>query len=77
MIKGRVHGSRFRVLEDPEHARRSGFCPALHDEFPSLLPEPESIADPVARRAFLRLMGASLALAGVTACGSRRKEIFP
>ena len=39
-----------------------------------MLPEPESIADPVARRAFLKLMGASLALAGVTACTRQPAE---
>ena len=37
----------------------------LHDEFPS---QAEAIADPVQRRAFLKLMGASMALAGVTGC---------
>ena len=36
----------------------------LYNEFPS---EIEAITDPVARRTFLKLMGASLALAGVTA----------
>ena len=34
----------------------------------------EAIADPVARRTFLRLMGASLALAGVTGCTRQPPE---
>ena len=46
----------------------------LHDEFPSLLPTIEQIADPVARRTFLKLMGASLALAGVSACTRQPPE---
>jgi len=45
-----------------------GFQRHLHNEFPSLLPTIEHVADPVARRTFLKLMGASLGLAGVTAC---------
>jgi len=49
-------------LGDPRFAER------LHNEFPSLLPDDDTLADPVARRTFLKLMGASLALAGATAC---------
>jgi MoCo/4Fe-4S cofactor protein with predicted Tat translocation signal len=49
--------------------------PAFHDrlvnEFPS---EIEAITDPVARRTFLKLMGASIALAGVTACTRQPPE---
>ena len=41
------------------------FVARLHNEFPS---EVEAITDPATRRTFLKLMGASLALAGVTAC---------
>ncbi|HEV3139047.1 MAG TPA: TAT-variant-translocated molybdopterin oxidoreductase, partial [Vicinamibacterales bacterium] len=44
------------------------FIERLHNEFPSLLPEAETLVDPVARRGFLKLMGASLALAGASAC---------
>ncbi|HXI30984.1 MAG TPA: TAT-variant-translocated molybdopterin oxidoreductase, partial [Vicinamibacterales bacterium] len=46
----------------------------LYDEFPSLLPTIEQVADPVARRTFLKLMGASLALAGVSACTRQPTE---
>jgi molybdopterin-containing oxidoreductase family iron-sulfur binding subunit len=46
------------LADDPAFAER------LYNEFPS---EIEAISDPVARRTFLKLMGASLALAGVTA----------
>src|SRR5205823_6746639 len=46
----------------------------LSNEFPSLLPTMEQIVDPVARRTFLKLMGASLALAGVSACTRQPAE---
>jgi len=49
--------------------------PAFHDhlinEFPSQI---ETVADPVARRRFLKLMGASLALGGFTACTRQPAE---
>ena len=68
-----VQGSGFwRTLE--ERAGDPAFLELLHNEFPSLLPEPESISDPVARRAFLKVMGASLALAGLTACTRQPAE---
>jgi molybdopterin-containing oxidoreductase family iron-sulfur binding subunit len=51
------------VLE--EQAGDPAFQERLYNEFPS---EIEAIADPVQRRTFLKLMGASMALAGVTAC---------
>ena len=69
-VRRRVN--RWRTLE--ERAGDPAFLEYVHNEFPSLLPEPESIADPVARRAFLKLMGASLALAGVTACTRQPAE---
>src|SRR5262249_10158154 len=53
----------WRVLE--ERAADPAFQERLYNEFPS---EIEAITDPVQRRTFLKLMGASMALAGVTGC---------
>jgi MoCo/4Fe-4S cofactor protein with predicted Tat translocation signal len=53
----------WRTLE--ERAGDPTFQERLYNEFPSAI---EAITDPVARRTFLKLMGASMALAGVTAC---------
>src|SRR5438105_1329799 len=53
------------LVDDP------AFCDRIANEFPS---EIEAITDPVARRTFLKLMGASLALAGVTACTRQPTE---
>ena len=50
----------WRTLE--ERAQDPAFQEHLYNEFPS---EIEAITDPVARRTFLKLMGASMALAGV------------
>src|SRR5436190_8159936 len=47
------------------------FQERLYNEFPSQI---EAITDPVARRTFLKLMGASLGLAGVTACTKQPVE---
>src|SRR6185295_745361 len=59
----------WRTLE--ERAGDPAFQERLYNEFPS---EIEAITDPVARRAFLKLMGASIALAGVTACTRQPPE---
>jgi molybdopterin-containing oxidoreductase family iron-sulfur binding subunit len=59
----------WRTLE--ERADDPAFQERLYNEFPS---EIEAIADPVARRTFLKLMGASLGLAGVTACTRQPPE---
>src|SRR5262245_58708246 len=59
----------WRTLE--ELANDPAFQKHLQNEFPS---EVEAIADPVARRTFLKLMGASLALAGATACTRQPEE---
>src|SRR5205807_2197235 len=61
-----IRDSFWRTLD--ERANNPAFLERLHSEFPSLLPDEETLADPVARRTFLKLMGASMALAGATAC---------
>jgi len=61
--------SFWRTLE--ERAEDPAFLEHLYNEFPS---EIEAITDPVARRTFLKLMGASLALAGVAACTRQPPE---
>src|SRR5512142_83817 len=66
MNKGRQF---WRSLD--ELADDPAFLERLYNEFPS---EVEAITDPVARRTFLKLMGASLALAGVTACTKQPVE---
>jgi len=65
-------GEFWRTLE--ERLGEPDFQQHLHNEFPSLLPTLEQVSDPVARRAFLKLMGASLALAGVSACTRQPAE---
>ncbi|HSK10419.1 MAG TPA: TAT-variant-translocated molybdopterin oxidoreductase [Vicinamibacterales bacterium] len=63
----------WRSLE--ELADTEAFREALHREFPQGASE---LTDPVSRRTMLKLMGASLALAGVTACTRQPAErIFP
>ncbi len=59
----------WRTLD--EQADDPAFQEHLYNEFPS---EIEAITDPVQRRTFLKLMGASLALAGVTACTKQPTE---
>src|SRR6266508_2755402 len=62
----------WRTLE--ERAQDPAFQERLYNEFPS---EIEAVTDPVARRTFLRLMGASLALAGVTPCARQPADVVP
>jgi MoCo/4Fe-4S cofactor protein with predicted Tat translocation signal len=59
----------WRTLD--ERADDPAFRERLCNEFPS---EVEAISDPVERRTFLKLMGASLALAGMTACTRQPAE---
>ena len=59
----------WRTLD--ELADDPAFRERLHNEFPSAV---EAIADPLERRTFLKVMGASLALAGVTACTRQPAE---
>src|SRR5262245_27387636 len=68
MTRDPISGARsepafWRTLE--ERANDPAFVERIYNEFPS---EIEAITDPVQRRTFLKLMGASLALAGATAC---------
>lgn len=59
----------WRSLE--ELAQTSKFQELLHREFPASTFEP---TNPVSRRTFLKLMGASLALAGITSCSRQVDE---
>jgi molybdopterin-containing oxidoreductase family iron-sulfur binding subunit len=59
----------WRTLD--EQADSPDFRERLHNEFPSQI---EAITDPVARRSFLKLMGASIALAGISACTRQPEE---
>ena len=66
-----------QVTRDPfwrtldELADDPAFQERLHNEFPSQI---EAIVDPVERRSFLKLMGASIALAGIGACTRQPPE---
>ncbi len=63
-------GPRYwRTLE--ELSRHQGFDELMQREFPRQAAE---WLDPVSRRGFLKLMGASLALAGMTACTKQPLE---
>ena len=78
-LRAKLHGTRgrtyWRSLEDV--AGTPEFKEFLHREFPQNASE---WLDPVGRRGFLKLMGASMALAGVTvsaqptitSCSARR-----
>jgi len=72
-IQSRLTASKgkeyWRSLE--ELSDTPAFQEVLHREFPSLASE---FTDPVGRRKFLKLMGASLALAGLTACTRQPTE---
>jgi MoCo/4Fe-4S cofactor protein with predicted Tat translocation signal len=70
MNNDKVSGREFwRTLD--ELADDPSFRERLYNEFPS---EVEAITDPATRRTFLKLMGASLALAGITACTKQPEE---
>lgn len=72
-IRARLAGMRgkqyWRSLE--ELAETEDFREFLHREFPR---QASTWTDPVGRRAFLKLMGASLALAGLSACTRQPDE---
>ena len=57
-----------------ELAETPEFVEYLHREFPEQASE---LNDPVSRRRFMQLMGASLALAGATACSQPVEKIVP
>ena len=65
----------WRSLEELSGTDR--FREFLHREFPALnAPETDpSLLDPAGRRNFMKLMSASLALAGLTACTKQPKEL--
>src|SRR6186997_2565500 len=76
-LRAKLHGTRgrtyWRSLE--EVAGTPEFKEFLHREFPQNASE---WLDPVGRRGFLKLMSASLALAGVSACTRQpAEEIVP
>ena len=72
-LRAKLHGTRgrtyWRSLE--EVAETPEFKEFLHREFPQNASE---WLDPVGRRGFLKLMGASMALAGVSACTRQPEE---
>ena len=61
----------WRALD--ELAESPAFQEFVQDEFPE---QAREWADPLSRRQFLRLMGASLAFAGLTACGRAPEELI-
>src|SRR5712691_315803 len=74
------HGVRRRLAESPgrrywrslaELVATPGFSEFLHREFPRAASE---WSDPDGRRDFLKIMGASLALAGLTGCTRQPEE---
>jgi molybdopterin-containing oxidoreductase family iron-sulfur binding subunit len=70
LLDPRASGKQYwRSLE--ELADTEEFQELLHREFPQNASE---FADPVGRRRFLKLMGASFALAGLTACTRQPEE---
>ncbi len=65
-VQGRTYWKSLEELsETPE------FLEFLHREFPE---QADDFSDPAGRREFLRVMGASLALAGLTACTKQPEE---
>src|SRR5690242_15684938 len=74
-IRARLDGARGRQFwrSFEELADTEEFRALVHREFPQHASE---WFDPVGRRNFLKLMGASLALAGATACTRQPDELI-
>ena len=73
---GRRVGKRYwRSLE--ELADSPAFRKVVEEEFPGLAEELEEEATAATRRSFLKVMAASLALAGLTACRWPKERIMP
>lgn len=68
-VEARPAPAQWRSLE--ELAERDDFQELIQREFPEQASE---WMDPISRRRFLTLMGASLAFAGLTGCGDRPRE---
>src|SRR5690606_22712241 len=71
-IAGKTGRAYWRSLE--EYARTEEFARMVQREFPSVAPEALTEAT---RRDFLKLMGASLAMAGLTGCSWPEERILP
>jgi len=73
-VRGKNGREFWRSLDELSGTER--FREFLHREFPALnAPETDpSLLDPTGRRNFMKLMSASLALAGLTACTKQPKE---
>ena len=76
-VRARLDGKRgkrfWQSLDDLADA--PGFTELLHEEFPRQASE---LTDGVSRRGFMKVMGASLALAGMTGCTKQPDEpIYP
>jgi MoCo/4Fe-4S cofactor protein with predicted Tat translocation signal len=71
-VRGRGHGARRRYWKSlDELAESPAFLELVHREFPE---QAAQFEDPEGRREFLKVMGASLALAGLTACTRQPEE---
>jgi molybdopterin-containing oxidoreductase family iron-sulfur binding subunit len=71
-VRRRVDGPRARYWKSlDELADTPAFLEFLHREFPE---QASTFEDPKGRREFMQLMGASLALAGLTACTKQPEE---
>ena len=67
--RGKAYWRSLDELADTPRFRRF-----VEQEFPAFA---EKILEPTSRRGFLKVMGASMALAGMTACRWPTEEILP